>query len=118
MLRTLAKTNIMAAAQGSGEELMALPDQLRQTHFKFLKEENLDTALQTHVGQVSSVDRRDDAGVAILVGDNGPWQRDVPWRPRLIAAGTAPHRFSRKPKSAYLHFKQNPCCFGSQYGRG
>ena len=103
---------------GSGEELMALPDQLRQTHFSRQVPQGGEPGHGAADARGSGVDRRDDAGVAILVGDNGPWQRDVPRRPRLIAAGTAPHRFSRKPKSAYLHFKQNPCCFGSQYGRG
>ena len=24
----------------------------------------------------------------------------------------APHKFSKKPEYAYLHFKQNPCSFG------
>ena len=68
----------MAAAQGSGEELMALPDQLRQTHFKFLKEENLDTALQTHVGQVSigEMTRVSQFSWAIMVHGNATCRGD------------------------------------------
>ena len=58
--------------------VMALPDELRQTHFKFLKEENLDTALQTHVGQVSigEMTRVSQFSWAIMVHGNATCRGD------------------------------------------
>ena len=51
---------------------------LRQTHFKFLKEENLDTALQTHVGQVSigEMTRVSQFSWAIMVHGNATCRGD------------------------------------------